>query len=248
MKRTPRIAIPVPTSFDIAYNDQSWPDYARAVEISGGKAVRVELGQTPAELLRSAQECDGVLLPGSGADVSPERYGHERQPETAPADPLRETTDKLLLEHLEREGKPLLAICFGLQSLNVYRGGTLVQHLQPMPVNHRAGRSVTCAHAAMIVNDSRLGRIFVKEATYEEQAGYKRLMVNSSHHQAIGTPGDQLRIVARSTEDAVIEALEDESHPWLIGVQWHPERTLEQSAASRELLQAFVDAAGQSAR
>ncbi len=243
MTRVPRIAIPVPTSFDAPYNDQSWPEYARAVQSYGGEAVRVELGQSSAALIRLVQGCAGILLPGSGADLSPELYGHDRQPETAFPDNSRESTDRLLLEHVEREGTPLLAICFGLQSLNVYRGGTLVQHLQPVPVNHRAGRAVVSAHANLIAHDSKLGQIVNKEKSIADDAGGCRVMVNSSHHQAVGTPGDRLSIVARSGEDAVIEAVEDLSHPWLVGVQWHPERTMQQSELSRELLRAFVAAA-----
>lgn len=246
MLRSPRIAIPVPTSFDPAYNQQSWPEYARAVEQSGGEAVRIQLGQPALSLTGVLNSCDGVLLPGSGADVAPERYGHAREIETASADTAREEIDLLLLERLEREGKPLLAICFGLQSLNVYRGGTLVQHLQPVPVNHRAGRSVIGAHAAKIAPGSRLASIAdLENAQCADKSGQEgsRIMVNSSHHQAVGTPGENLQVVARSAEDAVIEALEDPSRPWMLGVQWHPERTMEHSATSRALFQQFIAAA-----
>ena len=84
----------MPTSFDPAYNAQSWPEYAAAVERSGGEAVRLEF--TAAQALPGY--LDGVLLPGSGADVSPERYGHLSAPETTPPDPRREELDRLLLE------------------------------------------------------------------------------------------------------------------------------------------------------
>ena len=241
----PRILIPVPTSFDGSYNELCWPEYARAVEASGGSPQRVPLDIAPAELRKMAGQASGFLLPGSGADVAPSRYGHPAEPETAPADPAREAVDTCLLELAEKQHIPTLAVCFGLQSLNVHRGGTLVQHLQPMPVNHRAGRAVGQAHASVVAADSGLGGVLGPAADVEPDAqpGFLRIMVNSSHHQAVGMPGDNLRVTARSTEDGVIEALEDPAYPFLVGVQWHPERTFAQSDASRRLLLAFTEAA-----
>lgn len=244
MSFRPRIAIPVPTSFDSSYNDQSWPEYARAVQASGGDPARIELGQNPAALLAAAAQCHGVLLPGSGADVNPARYGHASEPETAPPDETREIADRLLLEAVERDRKPLLAICFGLQSLNIYRGGTLVQHLLPVPVNHRAGRAVTAAHALQISGESALASIVLQNSATRTSTKSERLLVNSSHHQAVGIAGDGLSITARSVEDGVIEALEDSAYPWLVGVQWHPERTMDTSPASRAVFASFLSAAG----
>ncbi len=235
MASRPRIAIPVPTSFDPAYNAQSWPEYAAAVERSGAEPIRVELTSDPATLARHS--FDGILLPGSGADVNPEGYGHLRQEESAPADPAREAVDKILLERVEVENLPLLAICFGLQSLNVYRGGTLIQHLVPIPVNHRAGRSVQEAHAIQLSPDTKLYAM-------REPGEPTRMLINSSHHQAVGAVGSDLVVVARSTEDGVVEAVEDPSHRWLVGVQWHPERTFDHTPLSRTIFQHFVSAAG----
>ena len=243
----PTILVPSPTSFDPEYNRQCWPEYAAAIQQAGGRAVPVPLETTETELRHLAKSAQGFLLPGSGADVLPARYGHEAAPETAPADPERERIDTLLLEMAERDRVPTLAVCFGLQSLNVHRGGTLVQHLQPMPVNHRAGRSVADAHASVIAAGSELGRILVpaEDVAPDSVDGFLRLMVNSSHHQAVGAVGDGLQVAARSTEDGVVEALEDATHPFLVGVQWHPERTMEHSDASRRLMRAFVAAAVQ---
>ncbi len=239
-----RVAIPVPTSFDSEYNERSWPEYARAVETVGGESVKLALDLSREAVAEVLSSCQAVVLPGSGADVNPTRYGHETQPETAPADLKREEMDLQALEYVERTGTPLLAICFGLQSLNVYRGGTLVQHLLPVPVNHRAGRAVASAHAAIISTESRLGRIVAEsgEAIGDGNDGFERILVNSSHHQAAGTPGEGLRIVGRSAEDAVIEALEDPDHPWLMAVQWHPERTMETSPASRAIFKSLLQA------
>jgi putative glutamine amidotransferase len=242
----PRILIPVPTSFDEPYNAANWGNYAEAVTAAGGEPVKLALTLSPAELETMVEQAQGILLPGSGADVEPAHYGHERIPECAPADGLREQTDRALFEAAERTKKPLLGICFGTQSMNVFYGGTLLQDVDPLPVNHRAGRSVAVAHSVLFPVDSRLGRILMTsgEATAEDDE-FARLPVNSSHHQAISTPGDELRIVARCPDDAVIEAVEgsDPNH-WLIGLQWHPERTTTNSAASRAIFQAFLQAAG----
>ena len=87
---TPRIAIPVPTSTDVPYNQRSWPSYARAVTLSGGEPVAIPLDLPVTTLRELIASCDGVLLPGSPADVDPALYGAERDPATAPADPARE--------------------------------------------------------------------------------------------------------------------------------------------------------------
>lgn len=236
----PRIGIPLPTSFDKEYNARSWPEYARAVEDAGGEAVAVPLDLSDRDLAVVAENCDGYLLPGSGADVDPHRYGQEPVPECSPADPARERVDWYLLRHAEEESKATLCICFGTQSLNVFRGGTLVQDLLPAPVNHRAGRSVGVAHSAAVAKDSMLGGLVSTEEV-KEQGGFLRLPVNSSHHQAIAIPGEDLRVVARSTEDGVIEAVEgDPEGPFLLALQWHPERTTGISATSRAIFQRFL--------
>lgn len=237
MRPRPRIAIPVPTSFDTPYNQQSWPEYAAAIEESGGEPVRLELTRAI-----GLGRFDGILLPGSGADVAPALYGQEVEPETAPADELRQAMDKELLWQVDRAQIPLLAICFGLQSLNVHRGGTLVQHLNPVPVNHRAGRPVREAHSVLIDAESRLGRLAGLASA--EMEG--RRMINSSHHQAVLATGEGLRAVARSAEDGVIEALEDAEHRWMLGTQWHPERTFA-DPLSRAIFDSFVGAASDSA-
>ena len=236
-----RIAIPVPTSGDADYNQRSWPNYAAAVEAAGGEAVRVELGTAKA-LREAARSCSGILLPGSGADVLPARYGADADPASNKADEARETADWTLLEEAERHRLPVLGICYGLQSLNVFRGGSLVQDLLPLPVNHSAGRKVAVAHTADIAPESLLGSLVKGEAL--DHDGFLRLPVNSSHHQAIAEPGPGLRIVARCPEDGVIEAIEtefDQENPWFfMAVQWHPERSTEISAASRALFARLV--------
>jgi putative glutamine amidotransferase len=239
----PRIAIPIPTSTDFEYNRRSWAQYASALERSGAEPVEVPLNQQPAETARLISECQGILLPGSGADVNPQKYGQDADPECAPADLARENVDELLLQDAHNMGKPIFTICFGTQMLNVWRGGTLVQHLAGMPVNHKAGRTVGVAHTAAVAPDSLLGQLATTENPPEE-GGFLRLPVNSSHHQAIGIAGDGLRVSARSPEDGVVEAVEGAPDGvggnFVLGVQWHPERTFDSSAASRALFSRFV--------
>ncbi len=241
----PRIAIPVPHSTDLAYSDRSWPQYAETVERSGGEAVKIPLDLPQAAVADLIKSCQGILLPGSGADVNPQKYGQELEPESTPADAKREAVDELLLQEAHNLYKPLLGICFGAQSLNVWLGGTLIQHLAPMPVNHPAGKAVAVAHTAAIAPDSLLGSLVVKEEA-PEQDGFLRLPINSSHHQALAIPGDGLHVSARCPQDAVIEAVEggqspeDGSAHFVLGVQWHPERSYDISPTSKAIFDRFV--------
>lgn len=240
---SPRIAIPEPTSTNEAYNQRSLPQYVRAIEAAGGVAVPIPLKESPEVQASLLASCSAILLPGSPADVDPALYGEAKAKECADKDALREATDELLLSDAFSQYKPLLGICFGLQSLNVWRRGTLIQHLPQMAtenqngVNHEPGREVQNAHPVLIEEGSLLAKVLGPG----ESSG---LQVNSSHHQAIARPGEGLRVVATSPVDGVIEALEaTEPGRFAVAVQWHPERSYETSAASRALFAAFLDAA-----
>jgi putative glutamine amidotransferase len=241
----PRIAIPLPTSTNADYNQRSWPQYAACVERSGGVPVEIPLNATPVEIANLINTCQGVLLPGSPADVNPQKYGQDPIPECAPTDNPRENVDELLLQDAHNLYKPILAICFGIQILNVWRGGTLVQDLSPLPVNHSAGSKVAIAHSAAIAPESLLGNVLTP-AEAPEQDNFLRLPINSSHHQAIGIPGDGLRVSARCPQDAVIEAVEGgqategATAHFVLGVQWHPERSYDISPTSRALFDRFI--------
>ena len=239
----PQIGIPVPTSSDTEYNRRSWPEYAAAVQAAGAEALRIPLEGGPAEWKRFAAQCSGFLLPGSPADVDPARYGQSREPATAPADVRREGCDQELLDHAEKTGKPVMGICFGMQSLNVWRGGTLLQDVSPVPVNHGAGASVAVAHSVQVASESLLGGLLTASEAPAEGA-WRRLPVNSSHHQAVEVAGDDLVITARCSQDGVAEALEGRlGAAAVLGVQWHPERSVDRSAASRALFAWLVSEA-----
>jgi putative glutamine amidotransferase len=249
----PRIAIPMPHFSDREYAERAIPQYERAVVLAGGDAVRVGLDQTQDEIRKMIESCDGVLLPGSKADVDPARFNAARSTHTAAADPRRDAVDDLLLEDAYRLRKPVLGICYGLQSLNVNRAGSLIQHIPDfLPeetrarVNHEAGRAVAVAHAVEIKLGSRLAEIVGADGGGQrsEVRGALVLPVNSSHHQSAEAIGDGLRIVARCPDDGIIEALEGTAPDhFVLAVQWHPERAVEEDAASRAIFRAFIEVA-----
>lgn len=237
----PRIAIPVPHSMDAEYAGRALPQYERAVEQAGGEPVRIPLDRTIAEIHTLVQHCEAVLLPGSRADVDPEKYLAVRDPKTADADLPRDAVDEFLLQDAFELRKPVLGICYGLQSLNVYRAGSLVQHIES-PINHEAGRTVALAHEVAVDAGSRLAEI-VKQAN----ADPARLRVNSSHHQSADAIGRGLRIVARCPQDGIVEALEGtEPDHFVLAVQWHPERSIDDDEASRAIFRSLVEAAKKS--
>jgi putative glutamine amidotransferase len=254
----PRIAIPIPHSGDREYAERSLPQYENAVALAGGEPVRIPLDQPPAEVMKLIERCDAVLLPGSKADVDPAKYGAPRDPQTAAADSGRDTVDELLLQDAYNMRKPILGICYGLQILNVYRTGTLIQHIESL-VKHDAGRKVAVAHTVEVEPGSKLESIVqagreghgfsraiqsVKGGASAPEGQSLVVPVNSSHHQAAEIVGDGLRAVARSPQDGVIEALEGTSPDhFVLAVQWHPERSVDQDEPSRAIFRALVEAA-----
>ena len=235
----PRIAIPVPHSGDRDYAERALPQYENAVRQAGGEPVRIELDQPPAEVMKQVEDCDAVLLPGSRADVDPRQYNAPRHEKTAAADAKRDAVDRMLLDDAYNTRKPVLCICYGLQSLNVYRAGTLVQHIES-GINHSAGRAVANAHPVEVDPESRLAEIIGNAR--------EPIAVNSSHHQSANAAGVGLRIVARSPADGVIEALEGTvPDHFVLAVQWHPERSVndgpEVSESAHAIFRAFIKAA-----
>ena len=281
----PRIAIPIPHSGEQEYAERAIPQYERAVTMAGGEPVRIPLDRTPAEVMKLVERCDGVLLPGSSADVDPAKFGAERSLRTAAPDARRDTVDELLLQDAYNMRKPILGICYGLQSLNVYRSGSLVQHIPDFlpeelrtKVDHEAGKKVAVAHSVEIEKNSKLSEIVGDARDLSSDAvprenregngnreghGFSRadqaldkrralapevaeliLPVNSSHHQSADTVGDGLRVVARCVEDNIVEALEGTAPDhFVLAVQWHPERSVDEDAASREIFRALIEAA-----
>ena len=238
------IAIPEPTLSETEYNERCLTQYLAALEATGATGIVVRLSEAQDCVARKLAGVDGILLPGSSFDVDPERYGEARIPECGPADAARTAVDELMLQDAFNLKKPILAICHGTQTLNVWRNGSLIQDIErelkqseKTAVNHRPGRDVVEAHPVRIASGSRLSRLVPEGELLEIQ-------VNSSHHQAVRVAGDQLLVSAVSAEDGVIEAVElDSAEHFVVAVQWHPERTYAQSAVSRALFASFVKAA-----
>jgi putative glutamine amidotransferase len=248
-----RIAIPMPHSTDREYGERAVPQYERAVLLAGGEPVRIPLDRTPEEVRALIDHCDGVLLPGSNADIDPARFQQPRSPHTAKADPRRDDIDTLLLHDAYAGRKPVLGICYGLQSLNVYCKGSLIQHIPDFlpeatraKVNHEAGRTVAIAHSVEVAGDSLLAKI-IGNADRNQKSDQRNSIivpVNSSHHQSADAIGEGLRIVARCPDDGIIEAVEGTApNHFVLAVQWHPERSVDEDQASRKLFRALVEAA-----
>lgn len=231
------IAIPEPTSHDSEYNQRSLMPYLAALQSAGLTPTIVPLHERQDRVARLLTGVRGILLPGSRYDVEPERYGENAIPECGETDAARTAVDEILLQDAFNLEKPILAICYGTQSLNVWRNGSLTQHLTTA-VDHSPGRAVLDAHPIEVVPGSRLGSLVLESGVGEPT------FVNSSHHQAVKKAGDRLLVSAVSPEDGVIEAVELESAShFVLGVQWHPERTYTHSSLSRALFAAFGQAA-----
>jgi putative glutamine amidotransferase len=245
-KAKPRIGIPYRTKKEqLAGGRGKIRRYLKAVELGGGRPVEVSLDLAPGELRALAETLDGIALSGSPADIDPQLFSAARHAQTNFSDPDRERTDFALLEHCLAQQKPVLAICYGIQSLNVFLGGSLVQDIAAelhSPVMHepRSGSGeIETFHNVHIERGSRLA----------ELAGPAReARVNSTHHQSVLAPGRDLRVTARAA-DGVIEALEltpgngaASRDQWVTAVQWHPERMVETDALALALFRGLVAA------
>ncbi len=241
-----RVGVPYRTAHEeIAGKHTKHEYYLRAIRKMGADAEPISLRLEDAELARVVRSFDAFVLPGSPADVDPSRYGAKRHEKCGEPDPARERVDWAVLEHVFAERKPLLAICYGIQSLNVFLGGTLVQDvpseiagaLRHSKTGKIAGEvprlpSEDPLHPIRIEAGTRLAQLADSIGVPGAEKTYQAL-VNSSHHQSILTPGQGLKVSAMAP-DGVIEAVEwtegprqvqgDRPAAWVTGVQWHPER------------------------
>ncbi|MDA7921814.1 gamma-glutamyl-gamma-aminobutyrate hydrolase family protein [Verrucomicrobiales bacterium] len=203
--------------------------YVLAIREAGGIPVVLPNGDgSPEKISEYLELVDGLLMPG-GADIPPSEWGEEQHPTTKLLEEDRYLFEKeLITKWIEKTDKPLLGICLGSQWINVAHGGSLVQDIpSEFGVNHR-----DITHLVDLEADSRLSEIF-GETSFE---------VNSLHHQAVRDVGEGLRVVARSP-DGVIEATETtEKDRFLIGVQWHPEKLIEEDEKHAKIFRAFIEA------
>jgi len=195
--------------------------YSEAVEVFGGVPVHLSLIPKPEYIAEAIAGLDGVLLPGSNTDVDPHYYGEEPHPSLRTVIPVKDETEMLVLAEAERRKLPILAICYGMQALNVFRGGKLVQDIGSQVKNclkHDQGMPVTRAsHSIKVLSKGILaGMSSIKNSK-------TAIRVNTSHHQAVAKPGKGLKATAWA-KDGVIECIEGTGRGnWVLGVQWHPE-------------------------
>ena len=205
---TPRIAV-APC--------RKMPDYLESVRLAGGDPWELVYAADPAEAV--VQSCAGLLLTG-GADVAPERYGEARHATVTDVDAARDEYEIALVRAALAADLPVLAVCRGLQVMNVAAGGSLVQDI-PSQVGGAVPHQISnpkdaIAHDIAIVAGSRLAGLMGAASV----SG--RLSVNSRHHQAVRRPAAGF-VVTADAPDGVIEALELPQARFCVGVQWHPE-------------------------
>ena len=214
----------------VTYEDPKKAEpYAAALRLVGLEPVLVS-----AEDARTLVGLDGLLLAG-GRDVDPKQYGQEPVRETQKPNPARDRMEMGLLgEALDRD-LPVLGICRGLQLFNIYKGGTLVQHLKGDPHRPPERPKIDRAkpmHEVTVEPDCKLAAIF----------GAGPHAVNSRHHQAIDKLGAGLRISAKSAKDGIVEGIELPEKEFAVAVQWHPEDQVPGDETQLKLFRAFADA------
>jgi putative glutamine amidotransferase len=192
----------------------------------------------PHEIESVAKDLDAFVLPGSPADIDPRKFRAPAHPEAGEADLLRERTDSALLRHALPAGKPILAICYGIQSMNVHLGGSLIQDIQSevrFPLTHSSPDHGDAKHP-----------VNIRSGSLAQLVSEPQVVVNSLHHQAVGRVGRGLRVTAHAP-DGTIEAVEWVRGPgWALGVQWHPERMPDDPLAQK-LFQKLVKEAAKAA-
>ncbi len=217
-------------------------DYSEA--LAGLGAVPVHISLIPdVEYIKSVcSGLDGVLLPGSDSDVDPAFYGDSPHPKLGRVVPEKDTVDRLILEQAEKLSLPVFGICYGMQALNVFRGGSLIQDVVsqvPSAIKHEQGVPLARnSHQISVKSGSLLNEICGKESIF----------VNSHHHQAVRDIGKGLTATAWA-DDGVVECIEDaEGSSYCIGVQWHPELSWDTDPVSKQLFERFISSCSQGSR
>jgi len=214
------------------------PSYSEAITKAGGIPLLIPLGLSEDDLGAVIDRVDGILLPG-GSDLAPEKYNGRVHATVHGVDPERDRTELFVARAAVARGKPFLAICRGIQALNVALGGTLWQDIPsqiPNAIDHDTGDEKPRTHLAHIVEarpDSLLAKLMGKNQSW----------VNSYHHQAIHKLAPELTVTANAP-DGVIEAVEIGGQPFAVGVQWHPENLVHDDPGMLGLFTGLVLAAG----
>lgn len=189
--------------------------YSLAVKKAGGIPLLLPPPLEKNDIQSVLRQVDGIVLSG-GVDIDPKHYSQPVRRGNGRIDPLRDEMELALVKHALKKKIPLLAICRGIQILNIACGGNIYQDLPKKSFQHmQTAPRWYPIHRVNIIAESILQKIFSK----------KMLRVNSFHHQAVKETGRGIKIISRA-EDGTIEALEGKDHPFALGVQWHPEEML----------------------
>lgn len=210
-------------------------DYCEALEAFGSSPLLIPLIPNQEFINAALDNLDGILLPGSDTDVDPVTFGEEPHPQLGRVISEKDETDFLVLAQAEKLKMPVLGICFGMQILNVFRRGTLVQDIKsqiPNCLKHEQGVPLDrSSHTIQIEKKSFLSQL----------TAARNVRVNSHHHQSIGKVGENLRVSAR-TNDGVIECIEEtRSGRFNFGVQWHPEHSWQSDELSKNIFETFIE-------
>jgi putative glutamine amidotransferase len=216
--------------------------YYRAVQDHGAAPVVLPITADKKTLRDTVRRLDGLLLIGGNFDVPPQLFGERPIPELGIVKRSRSEYEIELIKAAERVGLPILAVCGGMQTVNVSRGGTLYQDINSQRPGSREHQQTTpktrVAHQVTVEPGSALHRIVTGKRSRQPF----RLGVNSTHHQAIRDLGRGLKVSARAA-DGIVEGLEGQGDAFLIGVQWHPELLYRRHPSQARLFQALTRAA-----
>lgn len=212
-------------------------EYSEVVAALGGIPFLLPLIPETNFLDSIMLKLDGLLLPGSDSDIDPLLFGQEPSRKLGKVQPLRDETDLLLIEKAEKINLPILGICYGMQALNVARGGTLRQDIESEMPN-------SIAHQQGDPRDRRSHHVLLAENSFLRMLSKdNKVLVNSHHHQSVASAGENLKITAHAL-DGVIEAVEDtRDGRFFVGVQWHPELDWKNDDLSQNLFAAFIKTA-----
>ncbi len=209
-------------------------DYTDAILAAGGLPIVIPLLKTPESLRHLSGRLDGVLLTGSNTDIDPAVYSAVREDACGPVEPLRDRTDFLLLRLAAERRIPVLSICFGMQSLNVFTGGSLIQDI-PSHLKTRIKHSNPRSNGKPCHDvDLRPGSLL------EDLAGGSASRVNSTHHQAVSRVGRGLEVIARAPDGVIEAVIGTDPGQWILGVQWHPEKSFAFDDFSRRIFGRFL--------
>lgn len=226
-----KITIAIPQMGNSLFRKYMKSKYVQSLERAGAEVRWIEL-EDLSHAVGAATACDGLLLPG-GADVAPELYGEERSEKCGKPNVLRDAAEPAILREFMKTGKPVLAICRGIQIVNVCFGGTLFQDIKDrQQVRH--SDFLNRVRGTHLIEISRTSKLY-------EIVQNAQIMVNSIHHQAVKTVGEGLVATAKSS-DGFIEALEKPDYGFLVAVQWHPEHLSKNDALQQALFDAFIAA------